>query len=91
MYMNEKLTRYLYTAYVEIAATEICEDLNTGLAYAEQILDKSLTREEKECIWDFLRYYEDEMAGIYRQGYTVFSEKVKKYTEEMKAKDEKEQ
>ena len=74
--MNEKLTKYLYTAYEEIAATPQHEDLTVGLAMAEAKLGQGLTEEEKDAIHAFLRHNEQKLAGVYREGYEAFSDKV---------------
>lgn len=74
--MNEKLTKYLFTAYEEIAATPQHEDLTVGLAYAEEKLGQSLTEEEKDAIHAFLRHNEQKLAGVYREGYEAFAAKV---------------
>ena len=74
--MNQKLTKYLYTAYCEIAATPQHEDLTVGLAYAEEKLGQSLTEEEKDAIHAFLRHNEQKLAGVYQEGWEAFAAKV---------------
>ena len=74
--MNEKLTKNLFTAYEEIAATPQHEDLTVGLAMAEEKLGKGLTEEEKDAIHAFLRHNEQKLAGVYQEGYEAFSDKV---------------
>ena len=74
--MNEKLTKYLFTAYEEIAATPQHEDLTVGLAMAEAKLGQGLTEEEKDAIHAFLRHNEQKLAGVYREGWEAFAAKV---------------
>lgn len=74
--MNEKLTKYLFTAYEEIAATPQHEDLTVGLAMAEAKLGHSLTEEEREAILSFLTCQEQKLAGVYQQGYEAFAARV---------------
>ena len=74
--MNEKLTKYLYTAYCEIAATPQHEDLTVGMAMAEAKLGQGLTEEEKDAIHAFLRHNDQKLAGVYQEGYEAFAAKV---------------
>lgn len=88
MKMTEKMTRHLYTAYEEIAATPHQEDVLTGMAYADQTLGQSLTQEEAAGVKDFLRRHEQELAGVYREGYETFAAKVAALEAEDAAKEE---
>jgi len=98
MYMNDKLTEYLYEAYVKLVAYRAeghTGDLNVGIAMAEAEKG-SLTTEEKAIIHHFIRFHTGSgkkdgavsINGLYKQGYAVFSARVKELVAEDKAADE---
>ena len=87
MYMNEKLTQYLYDACVRVAATPEKEDLLVGLCYV-QFHRGYISNEEIDVIVRFLRLTGATVVSTWSQGYEVFKENVEKATAEIIKRDE---
>ena len=88
MYMNEKLCKYLHRAYEMIADTEISEDVNTGLAYAQNELG-GLNAEEKAAVDEFQARKDHVAVKYWREGREVFTKKVLEASKEMEEEDKK--